>query len=130
MRPTVIPGPGLFVPAHVAAVLAPPLSRELSKARALGAYVDPDVRETVERLEVVGAAWSNRKRTVPTVPPLLDPRRSENFEWITVQTAAALLHVSDTAVKARLRRGSLRGEKVGGRWRVDAEAVRREARCR
>jgi len=91
MRSVPVPGPGLFVPADIAAAIAPTLARALSDARRLGIYPDPEVAETIERLAVIGSAW---------------------------------------AVKARLRRGTLRGVKSGRAWRVDAEAVRREAACR
>lgn len=127
MRPVVVSQPGVLVPADVAAVIAPTLVRELSRARRMGVYVDPDVRETIERLEVLGAGWAKR-RNVPTLP-LVDGPRSDDFESITVNQAATRLRVSDTAIKGRLRRGTLRGMKVGGRWRVDARAVEAEAQC-
>ena len=129
MRSVPVSGPGLFVPADVAAAIAPTLTRALSDARRLGMYPDPDVAETIERLDVIGSAWLARHRNVTNVP-FVDLPRSDAVEWITVQDAAALLQVSDTAVKARLRRGTLRGVKLGRAWRVDAEAVRPEAACR
>jgi excisionase family DNA binding protein len=91
--------------------------------------VDPDVRETIERLDVVGSVWIKRHGDVLHVPHV-DTARSDDFESITVQQAAAQLSVSDTAVKARLRRGTLRGVKDGRTWRVDATAVRAETACR
>ena len=101
----------------------------LSEAQRLGSYVHPDTAETIERIDMLGNAWLKRNPNVPKVP-FLDIDRSDDFESITVQQAAAQLGVSDTAVKARLRNESLRSVKRGGRWRVDAEAVRREAVCR
>ncbi len=129
MRPVPIPGPGVLVPADVAAAIAPALTRALSEAQRLGSYVHPDTAETIERIDMLGNAWLKRNPNVPKVP-FLDIDRSDDFESITVQQAAAQLGVSDTAVKARLRNESLRSVKRGGRWRVDAEAVRREAVCR
>jgi excisionase family DNA binding protein len=129
MRPVVIPGPGVFIPAPIAAALAPTLTRTVSEARRAGYYIDPDVMEAVERLVVVGSAWANRHRNVAGVPNL-DASRSDEFESISVQQAARQLNVSETAVKARLRRGTLRGVKVGRRWRVDAQTVHAEAECR
>jgi len=131
MRSVPVPGPGLFVPADIAAAIAPTLARALSDARRLGIYPDPEVAETIERLAVIGSAWAVRHDGgVAQDVPMVDTHRSGDVKSITVQQAAELLHVSDSAVKARLRRGTLRGVKSGRAWRVDAEAVRREAACR
>jgi excisionase family DNA binding protein len=127
-RPVLIPGPGLFVPADVAAVIAPTLTRALSDARRLGMYPDPPVTETIERLATLGAAWVARHGDVVVAP--VDEFRCDPVESVTVQEAARQLNVSETAVKARLSRGTLPGVKDGRAWRVDAQAVRREATCR
>jgi len=128
MKPVVILDPGVFVPASVAAAIAPTLTRALSDAQRLGAYVDPDVRETIERLAVIGAGWANRNRTVPTMVPLLDEMGSDPSECLTVAETAEVLGITERAVRKRLARSALPGWKDRGVWRVDSRAV--EAACR
>ena len=53
--------------------------------------------------------------TIRTTP---DPERS----GVTVQEAANTLGISEVAVRARLRRGTLEGEKIGDVWRVHLPA--------
>ena len=43
--------------------------------------------------------------------------------WLTTTQAAALLGVGERAVTKRLNQGQLEGEKCGGRWRVDRQAI-------
>ena len=49
----------------------------------------------------------------------------ESEETISLTEAASLLGISEDAVKKRIRAGTLRGKKVGRRWMVLQESIRK-----
>jgi excisionase family DNA binding protein len=49
----------------------------------------------------------------------------EQDGFLTLSEAANLLGVSDDAVRKRLKAGSIKGKKVGKRWLIDPESIRK-----
>lgn len=121
-RPVVISGAGLFVPADVAAELGPVLAHFLELARRDYRKVNPDVVETVEKIDLLGNWWRNKN--LPSNLPSVDTPCSDPVQWITVKTAAEELSKTPRAVTGLLTRGSLHGELVGRTWRVSAASVK------
>ena len=72
------------------------------------------------------AEGSERQAGTSGTPSSLTPLR---LPTMTVTTAEAVrrLGVSERAVRARLARGTLRGQLVGGKWQVDVDDLDRLA---
>jgi hypothetical protein len=114
--------PGVFVSAKVCARLRHPLVRDLAEARRDGAVVAPEIVDAVEMIDNVGAWWENKQR-VAVATSTVDAPRCDPIEWTTVTKAAEGLDITQQAVKGLLKRGTLKGEKVDGIWRVSSESL-------
>jgi excisionase family DNA binding protein len=121
MKPTIIGEPSVIVPGHVCASLGPVIARVLADLRRDHVTLDPDSQEAIDKLRLVGAAWANQH--LPPDLPSIDTRPSAPVQWISVIETASQLGRTTRAVTDLLIRGSLRGEKVGRTWRVDATSV-------
>jgi excisionase family DNA binding protein len=121
-RPHVL-GPGVFVPADVCAEIGPGLQALRDVAKRDRRTLSADAVETLDKLELAGASWSERFPGVSSEVSPLDGQRFDPIEWISVTTVAAVLDISPQAVGRLLARGTLRGEKTGRTWRVDAASV-------
>ncbi len=51
------------------------------------------------------------------------------MSFVTTAQAAVQLHITKETVAAYLRRGWLRGHKIGKYWHIEAESVLRLLRC-
>lgn len=81
----------------------------------------------------------------PTVPPRLRPRKPQHINglantttappappsltdgdplFLKVREVAVKLHISDETVKRMVRRGELRGRRIGRCWRVETASLR------
>ena len=123
-RPVVISGAGLFVSADVAAELGPVLMQYLERAQRDCRQMNPHTVETVEKLDVLGAWWTNKR--LPNLPsnlPSPDNSCSDPVQWTSVKTAAEELERTTRAVTGLLERGSLHGERDGRTWRVCGQSV-------
>lgn len=49
---------------------------------------------------------------------------NKNEEWLTVLEVAKQLRISDESVYRLARTGRLRAVRIGGLWRISADAVR------
>lgn len=54
----------------------------------------------------------------------MNDEREDSDRWISVREASARLGWSPSRVRTAIRDGTLRAEKVGGRWHVDPSTVR------
>ena len=113
-------GEGVFVSTPVAAAFAPVLSRALTDARRQHQLVDPEVVAAVELISKVARHHRNRAPLPPDVPhgmPQRAPR--EMLDGVNTATAAQHLGITERAVRARLERGTLAGERTStGCWVV------------
>ena len=119
--PVFIPGPGVWIPASVAARIRHGLNRERQAAIRNHERIPDEVLATIELIDTVGAGWDDKQ-----LSPDLSSLPSSPFELaksISVQTAADILDRTPQAVTGLLARGSLHGEKTGRTWRVCAESV-------
>jgi hypothetical protein len=117
-RPITLPN-GLGVPDDVAYVLSYWLTAGLAEARRNAEYLSADVVETVQKLDILGAAWRNGAR-----PAVLDVAYTEPIQWITSRQAASRLSVTPRRVLALIAAGRLDAEQLPSRiWRVSASSV-------
>lgn len=88
----------------------------------------PDAAEAVERLDLLGAWFTNVSSVSPGVSSLDDDLR-DSADFITVNEAAEIRGTTPQAITGRLRRGTLRGVQLPDRtWRVCAESVAKESK--
>lgn len=110
----------------------PHVEKEL---RTRGTSLPPSIAalwDELDGLAVIGAG----KLAVPPVrldgtsgtPRLPDQPPAQILPTMSTAAAAEQLEISERAVRARLRRGTLAGRLVGGTWQVDAGAVLAMAR--
>ena len=113
-------GEGVFISTPVAAAFAPVLSRALTDARRQGQLVDPAVVDAVELLVVVARHHRNRAALPLDVPHGMPQRTpGEMLDGVNTTTAAQHLGITERAVRARLERGTLAGERTStGAWVV------------
>jgi hypothetical protein len=114
--------PGVFLPASVCSRLRHPLLRDLAEARRDGVVVAPEIVDAIGLIDTVGAWW-DQKNTVAVATSTIDGPRCDRASWTTVSKAAEGLDITQQAVKGLLKRGTLKGEKVDGIWRVSSESV-------
>ena len=100
-------------------------SEPLAAAERDGEQVHPETTEAVELIERVGAWWFAKHETPVETRDVskVDPPGFVAVEWTAVKTAVKELGISEQAVTALCRRGTLRAEKIKGAWRIDAAAV-------
>ena len=113
--------PGVFLPARVCARLRHPLLRDLAAARRDGVVVAPEIEDAVALIDNVGA-WFEAKHVAVDVATV-DAPRCDPASWTTVTKAAEGLDITQQAVKGLLKRGTLKGQKVDGTWRVSVASV-------
>jgi excisionase family DNA binding protein len=90
-----------------------------------------ECRETLLALRAASADWQRWRRWLDSEASA-DERTegpgtevaAESVPWIDTDEAAGLLGVSPSRVRQLARDGALRARRVGGRWQVDAGAVR------
>jgi excisionase family DNA binding protein len=74
-------------------------------------------RRQVEQLaEARRIEQEARKRRTPKCYKRVDHRPDHDHDWLSPKQVAALLGVTATAVRQRLRRGRLPATESGGRW--------------
>jgi hypothetical protein len=125
-RPIFIPTGGTLVPNDVAAWSRYALMKILSDAKREQVRIPDSVVETFHMIDIAGAAWENRLRSLPNVSPdvsSIAPQSFDPVQWIPVKNAAEQLDVTPQAVTGLLSRGSLHGEKRGRTWRVCVASV-------
>jgi lysophospholipid acyltransferase (LPLAT)-like uncharacterized protein len=107
----------VMVSPSVASKLARPLEELVrSHIRTFGS-VDPEVAAFVEAITTLGRA--HRARHSADVPHGTVPEPDDGIVVIVNTTAAAArLGISERAVRARLERGTLAGERTVTGWRV------------
>jgi hypothetical protein len=116
MKSRTLSGDWVLIPPDVAAEFAPLLM-------AAAAELSPDALEAAQRLDLLGAYFTNLS-SVSTDVSKLDGPESNPAEWVTVNEATQILGTSSQAVTGRLRRGTLRGVQLADRsWRVYAAAL-------
>jgi hypothetical protein len=109
------------VPDDVAYVLSHWLTNGLREARRNAERLPPDVVETVEKLDLRGAAWRNERRAAV---PRIDVNCSDPVEWITSRSAAHSLGVSQRRVVALIRSGQLDAQRQRDRsWQITKASV-------
>lgn len=117
MRPVQITPEALVVYDDVAAAIAPVLKRALDRLDRR--QVDPDVLETIERLETMGDAYGVRRRNQKVSD--VDDGGFEAVEWIPVKRYAQLEGISEQAATQRCREhleNEGRAVREGRCWRV------------
>jgi hypothetical protein len=126
VKPTIIPGFGAAVPAQYLAVLAPMLWKlaETIRSDALEHSLPPDTLDGVELLANAGDVVRAKALGVSMGVSTVDGSGFTPIDWISVMTAAEQLGgISRQRVTTLLDEKKLRGEKVNGRWRIDAASV-------
>jgi hypothetical protein len=121
MRALAITTESAVIPASVCAAIRHPLVADLAKCRRDHVPVAPEIVDAVEMIDNVGAWWENRHVAVDVAT--VDAPRCDPAQWTTVTETAALLDISQQAVKGLLLRGTIHGEKVDRAWRVCAQSV-------
>lgn len=116
----VVVGPGVLIPPAVASAIAPVLTRALADARRRREHLDSEVVAAIELLERVGRHHRTRAHVPQPVPAGMPQHRPrETFDGVNTTTAARLLGITERAVRARLERGTLAGERTpNGCWLV------------
>lgn len=112
-------GPGVLVPARVAAWLEKRAGLSSLRARARGA--DPEVDAVLLALRVAGLAWLT-SATGSEVEPEPEVRR-ESSQWLSTGQAAELLGMTDRGVRLAISEGRLEAEKVADRYRISRSNV-------
>jgi hypothetical protein len=116
MKSRTLSGDWVLIPPDVAAEFAPVLM-------AAADQLSPDALEAAQRLDLLGAYFTNLSSVSPDVSKL-DDVGSDSAEWVTVIEATQILGTTPQAVTGRLRRGTLRGVRLADRsWRVHAAAL-------
>ena len=112
---------GAFLSAKVCAAIRHPLMRDLAAARRDQIAVSPEIVEAIGLVDTIGAWWEAKHVAVAT-PTVASPDCAP-IQWTTVTETAALLDVSQQAVKGLIKRGTVRGVKVDGSWRICTACV-------
>ncbi|WP_030543102.1 helix-turn-helix domain-containing protein [Streptomyces albus] len=111
-------GPVVLVPARIAAQLDKLLSLRQLRTSVRGQ--DAELDSVLVALATAAAAW----RTSATGSPLAPvPEAAPPCPWLSTTEAAAVLGITDRAVRLACETGRLDAEHVGGRWRVSREAA-------
>ena len=50
-------------------------------------------------------------------------REAKGMELLTVKEVAEILRITDRAMRERLRRGEIKGVKIGHNWRIEKQAL-------
>ncbi len=124
MKPVFIPGAGMFISAEVCADLRHGALRDLRKAQRNQEHVAAHTVAAVGLMDNIGAAWTNKNvANVATDVAKLDTPHCDAVKFLSVTETAALLDISQQAVKGLLKRGTLHGERGPRAWRVCATSV-------
>ncbi len=125
MKPVHLPGFGAGIGYPELARIRHTLTRALADAKRNNELISADLRAVVDMVDELGSAWENRKKVseVSQKVSLLDSQSLHTVEWISMSAASTLLEITPQAVGRLLKRGTLRGEKSGGSWRIDAATV-------
>jgi hypothetical protein len=120
-RPIPLPN-ALGVSDDVAYVISHWLTAGLREARRNAERIHPDVVETVDKIELRGAAWRNERRpAVPRSDKVYTARR----DWVRSREAATALSVTPRRVLALIAAGQLDAEKQLGdpSWRISPSSI-------
>jgi hypothetical protein len=121
----IVEGPSLVISARVAAALEQAVTDAEAKARRDGVPVDAEVAATLAELHELADRWrafAERKSAGPAA------EAAASSATMTTSEAAAVLDVSASRIRQRLRAGTLAGTCTSGRWSVDRAAVEGEHR--
>jgi excisionase family DNA binding protein len=116
----IVPGPGVFVPAPVAARLERALVDALRKAERKRLPIDPATAAVIAEVSDLAAWW--RASAASAALDSAAPAGGSSQSMTTIE-AGELLGVSDSRVRQLLRAGDLPGTRANGRWQVDRAAV-------
>jgi excisionase family DNA binding protein len=116
----IVDGPGVFVPAPVCARLERTLLEAADAARRQGLALDLGAAHVIDEISTVAGWWRASAARKPAGPSAEVPGSSPPM---TVNDAAAMLGVSASRIRQRLRAGDLAGERSNGRWRIDRAAI-------
>ncbi len=108
-----IHGPGVFVPARIAAGLERALRLDEYRMRVRGA--DRQLDEVLLAVHVCALQWSVERRSV-------DDQRTLSDRW-TTEEVAARVGITRHAVAAAAKAGRLVGERIDGRWTFEPDMV-------
>ena len=132
-------GPFVGVSARVSALIAGPLVKAVETAQRAGQRVDPEVLATVADFERLARAHRASARSLLDAQRAgsgtlarANPAESQIISPTMIGTpeAAPILRCQRRNVVALAQRGTLPGEKVGGRWLFDPADVAALARAR
>jgi hypothetical protein len=117
------PDPGFTrVSDRVAARIAHLLTDELREARRDARRVDPDVLETMQRIDIAGVTFRNEIGRAAVPPPC--PVYTAEGEWLGTPVAATALSVSPRRVCALIRADQLLAHRLDDTtWRIEPSSI-------
>jgi hypothetical protein len=126
MKPVHLQGFGAGIGYAELARIRHTLTRALADAKRNHEPVSADLEATVQMVDELGSGWEKSRKKVPGVSQkvsLLDGPSLHAVEWVSMKHTSELLDITPQAVGRLLKRGTIRGEKTGGTWRIDAATV-------